>query len=314
MTAIKFSRAVREQVNARVAITGPAGSGKTTLALALATALAGGQLHTTGNGRVAGEAPEGTVAGIDTENDSMALYADKFVFDVMGFSAPYDPRQLVEALKAAKSAGYKVAVTDSLTPFWSGEGGVLDIVDKAGTKMGGNRFAGWKDGTPVQNRLMDTLRGLGMHSVSTMRSKMEYVQENDGGKKSIRKVGMAPIQRDGAEYEFDVILDVDLDHNIVVSKSRFDEIADQVFRKDQVLQLAELLVAAVNSGIAPEKASDEQVASITALGDTLGLSPETLVKGLSHYAGATGWDDLTAAGAKKVIAALENNVRKAQSA
>ena len=35
-----------------------------------------------------------------------------------------------------------------------------------------------------------------------------------------RKVGLKPVQRDGMEYEFDVIVDLDIDHLAKVSKSR----------------------------------------------------------------------------------------------
>ena len=42
---------------------------------------------------------------------------------------------------------------------------------------------------------------------------------------------MAPIQRDGMEYEFDVVGDMDLDHNLLISKSRCSALADAVISK-----------------------------------------------------------------------------------
>jgi len=35
-----------------------------------------------------------------------------------------------------------------------------------------------------------------------------------------RKVGLSPIQRQGTEYEFDIVADMDINHKLVISKSR----------------------------------------------------------------------------------------------
>lgn len=314
MSQFKFIKAVRKQAKARIAITGPSGSGKTTLALIGATILAGGTVEQTPTGYRARIADD-QVALVDTENESASLYSDAFNFNALEFSAPYDPRQLVEANKAAKEAGHKVVVDDSITAFWNGEGGTLDIVDAAGAKMGGNRYAGWKDGTPVQNRLMDNLRGLGIHTISTMRSKMEYVQEKDErGKSSIRKLGLAPIQRDGAEYEFDVVLDVDLDHNVIASKSRCPLIADRLYRKDQVVELFVTLRDWLESGEAVVWATDDEVKEVRSLAAGLGFTEGQLVGGLFKYAGVNSFSALTSEGAQNVIEALEAAAAKKAAA
>ena len=50
--------------------------------------------------------------------------------------------------------------------------------------------------------MVDAILQSKCHVVVTMRSKMEYVQEkNSDGRTVINKVGMAPIQRSGMEYE-----------------------------------------------------------------------------------------------------------------
>ena len=73
------------------------------------------------------------------------------------------------------------------------------------------------------------------HVIVTMRSKTEYVIEeiDRGGRKTQvpRKIGTAPIQRSGMEYEFTIVGDLDLDHTLIVSKSRCEFIADQVIKK-----------------------------------------------------------------------------------
>jgi hypothetical protein len=48
---------------------------------------------------------------------------------------------------------------------------------------------------------------------------MEYtLVENDRGKQEPRKLGLAPVQRDDTEYEFDIVLDIARNHNAIASK------------------------------------------------------------------------------------------------
>src|SRR5690606_40141645 len=46
-----------------------------------------------------------------------------------------------------------------------------------------------------------------------------------------RKIGLAPVQRDGMEYEFDMVADMDWDPRFIVSKSRASFLADAVLDK-----------------------------------------------------------------------------------
>lgn len=212
-----FKKAVKSEAKLRLAIAGPSGSGKTFTALALATALAQG----------------GPVAVVDTEHGSAAKYADIFQFDTLQMEPPFHPRRFVEAINAAAAAGYKVVVLDSLTHAWNGTGGMLDVVEEIAKRMKSpNSFAAWKDATPVQNALIDGILHAPLHVIATMRSKQEYVlQDNGRGQQVPRKVGMAPQQRDGFEYEFDVFLDMDTSNNAIVSKTRCPELAERVFAK-----------------------------------------------------------------------------------
>jgi len=198
-----FQKATKQQMRARVAISGPAGSGKTTNALQFAKALVGSLED---------------VAVIDTERGSASLYSDRFPgFQTVDFTPPYDPRNLCDAIDAAAAAGFKVLVIDSLSHFWSGEGGVLEQVDKAGN----NKFTnGWGQMTPVQNRMVEKILAYPGHVIVTLRSKTAYAVDSSGGKAIPRKVGQAPIQRDGLEYEFTLVLDLDRDHSVGISKTR----------------------------------------------------------------------------------------------
>lgn len=200
---MQFQKATKKMAKARVALAGPSGAGKTYSALIAATVLAQG----------------GKVAVIDTERGSASLYSETFDFDVLELNT-YSPKTYTEAIHAAEKAGYAVIVIDSLSHAWEGEGGALDMLDQFAGRSG-NQFSAWKDVTPVHRRMVDAMLQSPCHVVVTMRSKMDYVQEkNKDGKTEIRKVGMNPIQRAGMEYEFTLVVDLDINHKAVVSKSR----------------------------------------------------------------------------------------------
>ena len=215
---LTFTKATKKRSKARVAIDGPSGSGKTYTSLIAATVLAQG----------------GKIAVIDTERGSASLYSDKFNFDVLELVDTFSLQLYIDAIMAAEDAGYSVIVIDSLSHAWEGEGGALDMVDRAAKRsQSGNSYMAWKDVTPLQRKLVDTMLKSKSHIIATMRSKMDYVQEKDErtGKTTIRKVGMAPIQRQGMEYEFTIVADMDIDHNLMVSKSRCEVMADAVVNK-----------------------------------------------------------------------------------
>jgi hypothetical protein len=200
-----FRPAIREQLKLRLALAGPSGSGKSFTALRLAFAL-------------------GRVAVIDTEHRAAEKYKGlapdgvPWNFDVCNL-AHFDPLNYVEAIQAA--AGYDVLVIDSISHAWDGVGGALDQVDK----KGGNKFTAWKDVTPRHRRMVEAMLACPCHLIVTLRTKTEYVIEeqiNRAGKivQVPRKVGMQPVQRAGMEYEFDLVADMDLEHNLRVSKTR----------------------------------------------------------------------------------------------
>jgi hypothetical protein len=213
-----FAPATREQAKARIALAGPSGSGKTFTALSL--------------GKVLGD----RMAVIDTEHGSASKYAvgadgQGFVFDALNLTN-FSPQNLVAALAAAGQARYPVVIVDSLSHFWSGVGGMLEQADNAARKYGGNSFAGWKDARPMERQLVEALLAYPGHVIVTMRSKTEYViEENERGRKTPRKIGMKPEQRDGIEYEFDVVGDLDVDNTLMITKTRCSALAGGVIRQ-----------------------------------------------------------------------------------
>jgi len=57
--------------------------------------------------------------------------------------------------------------------------------------------------------------------IATMRSKTETAQADENGRKVVKKLGMKSEQRDGAEYEFTIVLDLVHDgHFATASKDR----------------------------------------------------------------------------------------------
>jgi hypothetical protein len=266
-----FTPAVKERLKARVAIDGPTGSGKTYTALMWARILAG---------------ENGTVGVVDTENRSAAYYSPSpgekierlqywdapYEFGHLPWDPPYDPNKLARTIEAAGNELGEdgVLVIDSLSHFWTGEGGTLDVVDNAAGRSG-NSFSGWKVGTPVQRNLVDTIVHAKCHVIVTMRSKMEWVVEQvEKNGKSInvpRKIGLAPEQRQGIEYEFTVVCDMDLEHRLAVTKSRCDLIADVVSQPGRAHEPAQAFAKWLYSGV--ERANEEEVASLLTVIDAV---------------------------------------------
>lgn len=113
----------------------------------------------------------------------------------------------------------------------------------------------------MHNDLVDALVRCKAHLVATMRAKTEYVLEDDGrGKKVPRKVGMAPIQRDGMEYEFDIVADMDQEHNFIVSKTRYSGLDNAVLNKPGV-DLGERIRAWLEEGVDAPPAAPTRVQS-----------------------------------------------------
>ncbi|MGW0583109.1 ATP-binding protein [Streptomyces sp. NPDC002920] len=201
-----FRPASKAGRKARLSIQGMSGSGKTWTGLGIAHGLSEGRKF----------------AVIDTEKGAASLYAGigGIEFDTCPMDR-YDPRDLIRVLDSAAQAGYPTVFVDSLSHFWTGADGTLDQVDKASGKYGGNKFAGWKDGTPLQNDMVAAILAYPGHVVASMRSYTEWVlEENERGKREPKRVGTRPEQRKGIEYEFDIAVAMDIDNRLEVLKSR----------------------------------------------------------------------------------------------
>lgn len=205
----QFEKAVKRDVKARLAFEGVAGGGKTYSALAVASHLG----KTTGL--------------IDTEHKSALLYADLFDFSHLPVDR-YAPDVLIDALAAASA--FDTVIIDSWSHWWMGTDGMLEQVDRAGKRTGGgNSFAGWKEMKPAERRMVDAMLSFPGHLIATLRTKTDWVvEDNDKGKKQPRKIGLKAEQREGLEYDFTLVGQLDFDNNLIISKSRCPALAGQV--------------------------------------------------------------------------------------
>ena len=234
-TDFAFAPATREKAKARFALMGVSGSGKTWTGLRLTHGLSE------------------RFAVIDTERGAASKYAgiNGVTFDTLQLHN-YDPRNLIGALAAAASGGYEAVLVDSLSHFWSGTDGTLEQVDKAAkARYGNNSFGGWKEGTPLQNAMVDALLSYPGHVVATMRAHTEWsLQTNANGRKEPVRLGTRPEQRKGVEYEFDVVAQMDTDNRLTVIKSRCPQLHALVVERPDGVDIAKTLLGWLNDGAA----------------------------------------------------------------
>lgn len=206
-----FQEVVRAKSKLRMALTGVSGAGKTLGALYIAYGLTGDWSK---------------IAVIDTEHERARMYANRTDLGTGKFLycplyPPYTAERYMSLVKEAASVVGPdgVVIVDSFSHAWNNEGGVLDVKDRIAAKAGKNSYTAWIEAGKVQNSLVNTILAVGCHTIVTMRSKMDYVmQENERGKTQPVKVGLAPVQRDDTEYEFDIVLDIARSHIATASK------------------------------------------------------------------------------------------------
>jgi hypothetical protein len=237
MSQLAFTKATKTAAKGRIALDGPSGSGKTYTALTIADVL-GDHL-----------------AVIDTEHGSASKYADMFDFDTLALER-YSPQILIEALAAAAAAGYDVAIVDSLSHFWMGTDGMLEQVDKAArASQDRHGMSGWKAMRPVERQMVESLLAYPGHVICTLRVKTDWVEgENARGKRQMMKVGTKAEQREGIEYEFDLVASMDLTNELTVVKSRCPALSGEIVSRPG-RQFAETFKSWLEDGTQPAPAA-----------------------------------------------------------
>jgi len=197
---MELRKAHRKQAKIKLALQGASGSGKTYSALLLAS----------------GMTTWSKIALIDTENHSADLYAHLGGYNVLQLSKPFSTERYISAIEICEQAGMEVIIIDSITHEWEGSGGILDIHGN----MPGNSFANWAKMTPRHNSFVQKMLESPSHIICSIRTKTDYVLSEKNGKMVPEKVGMKGITRDGMDYEFTIVFDLDLKHNASASKDR----------------------------------------------------------------------------------------------
>lgn len=198
---MQLQQANRKKAKIKMALQGPSGSGKTMSALLIASGLTGTWEN---------------IAIIDTENSSANLYAHLGNYNVLPLEPPFTPERYISAIQICAAAGIKAIIIDSLSHEWEGTGGILDIH----SNMAGNSFTNWAKLTPRHNSLIQKILQEDIHVIATLRTKQDYVLVGKNGKNIPEKVGLKSIQRDGIDYEFTLVFDMDARQNATASKDR----------------------------------------------------------------------------------------------
>lgn len=218
---LEIKPAIKHKAKGRIALVGPGGSGKSLTALRIARLLAGAQ---------------GRILAVDTEKGTLSKYAVSkrqpepdnqfvFAFDVIELRDSYSIGHWRACHQKATQNKYDVMLTDSFSHFWFGKGGALEFVDektKAAKAAKRDNMDGWKELKPHETAMLEELTGSPCHIICTMRTKNEYEQVKDPttGRMKREKVGLAPVQRENFDYEFDLVLYMTPDNEAVVEKTR----------------------------------------------------------------------------------------------
>jgi hypothetical protein len=197
---MELRQAHRKQAKIKLALQGPSGSGKTMSALLLAS----------------GITSYSKIAIIDTENHSADLYAHLGEYNVLQLSKPFTPERYIKAIETCENASMEVIIIDSVSHEWDGSGGILDLHGA----MAGNSFTNWNKVTPRHNAFVQKILQSESHVIGTIRTKTDYTLTDKNGKMVPEKVGLKGITRDGMDYEFTVVFDLDIKHMAKASKDR----------------------------------------------------------------------------------------------
>ncbi len=198
---MQLRKSERRKAKIKMALQGPSGSGKTMSALLLAYGLVGDWTK---------------IAIIDTENGSADLYSHLGDFNVLSLKPSFTPERYMRAIEICEKSGMEVIVIDSVSHEWEGPGGILDIH----SNMTGNSFTNWGKLTPRHNAFIQKMLQSNCHIIGTIRSKQDYVLSEKNGKQVPEKVGLKGVTREGLDYEFTLVFELDLKHNAKSSKDR----------------------------------------------------------------------------------------------
>lgn len=275
-----FQKATRKLAKLRVAIFGPSGAGKTMTALRMAKGIGG------------------KIALIDTERGSASKYAGHPTFGFEFDTLILDDKTLrgyIDAVRAAATAGYDILIIDSLSHGWREL--LLEVERLARSKFGGNTWAAWSEGTPKQMAFIEALINYPGHVIATMRSKTEWsINKTSEGRTEVIRLGLAPEEGKGIEYEFDLLVELNEDHIGRILKDRSGKYQDQILPMPDE-KFGQELAAWLDSGAEPEPSDFLSfllpiAVTMGFLGATAKVSHLKKIMDLSPFAANYGRDNL----------------------
>ena len=198
---MQLQTAERKRAKIKLGLQGPSGSGKTYSALLLAYGLCRDWTK---------------IAVIDSENHSANLYANLGKYNVVDLQSPFTPERYIEAINICEKASMEVIIIDSISHQWEGMGGLLETH----SNMQGNSYTNWNKITPRHNSFIQHILQSPAHIIGTIRSKQDYVLAEKNGKMVPEKIGLRGITREGLDYEFTLVFELDMKHNCTATKDR----------------------------------------------------------------------------------------------
>lgn len=196
---MQLKQSKRQNQKIKMALQGASGFGKTYSALQLAYGITNDWSR---------------IALIDSENGSSNLYSHLGKYQVLELNNPHTPENYVQAMEICeKSEEIEVIILDSISHCWEY---LLDFH----ANLSGNSFQNWSRVTPRLKLFIDKILSSRCHVIATMRTKSEYVVNLKDGKHVPEKIGMKQNFRDGIEFEFTIVLDLDLKNYAIASKDR----------------------------------------------------------------------------------------------
>ncbi|MCZ1021360.1 AAA family ATPase [Streptomyces albulus] len=210
----QFTTAVRQQRPARILLDGPPGAGTLYTSLALATSIGD------------------RVAVIDAQRGRSRAYADTFTFDACPPLSYCSPDTLITMLAHCADQRYDTVVVSPLSAFWIRPGGIREQVARASKRSASGKWSAWDEVRPIETQMLEALLGYPGHVIATVRDKLEYVAGPDENGRFTRQIiGLAPIGREGMEYEWDIVATMDNSHTLVVVKAPTEDLSGHIETK-----------------------------------------------------------------------------------
>ena len=198
---LNITPATRAGAHLLIELFGGPRSGKTRTALRLARGMVG---------------PKGKIGVLDTESGRARLHADKVPdgFVVGELTPPFTPGRYLEAIGEFVQYGVDILVIDSFSHCWDGQGGVLEMADKA-ERAGRKGLQKWLDPKRDYKKLVNLLLSTRMHLILCSRAKQaieEQIVDVNGERTTNLVVGpWEPIQDKRLKYEMTIVLPMTLD-------------------------------------------------------------------------------------------------------